>query len=305
LALGQAARNFVKLMQGWRDAYRLGCRERPAALFATGGYASVPVALAAWTLRVPILAYLPDIEPGWAVRFIARLAARVAVTVEDSRAFFSGGKVVVAGYPVRSEFFGIKRTEARALLGLRLDEPVLLVMGGSRGARGINGPFGKVLEQVLELTQVVHVSGQLGWSDVKERREALSESLKARYHVFPYLHEMGQAMAAADLTVCRAGASTLGELPFFGLPAVLVPYPYAWRYQRVNAAWLVGRGAAVRLDEERLGDELSPTLRRLLGDRELLAQMAEKMRALARPDAAARLASELLALAGDGLEGRL
>jgi UDP-N-acetylglucosamine--N-acetylmuramyl-(pentapeptide) pyrophosphoryl-undecaprenol N-acetylglucosamine transferase len=94
-------------------------------------------------------------------------------------------------------------------------------------------------------------------------------------------------------------------LPFFGLPAVLVPYPHAWRYQQVNAEWLVGRGAAVRLDEERLGDELSPTLHRLLDDRASLMEMAERMRALARPDAAARLASELLALAQSGLEGRL
>nr|HID13875.1 hypothetical protein [Anaerolineae bacterium] len=93
----RAAWNLIKLMQGWGAAYRLGRRERPAALFATGGYASVPVALAAWVLRVPILVYLPDIEPGLAVRFIARLAARVAVTVEDSRAYFPARKVVVTG----------------------------------------------------------------------------------------------------------------------------------------------------------------------------------------------------------------
>ncbi|MBE9508335.1 MAG: undecaprenyldiphospho-muramoylpentapeptide beta-N-acetylglucosaminyltransferase [Chloroflexi bacterium] len=305
LAPRQAARNLIKLMRGWWGAYRLGRRERPAALFATGGYATVPVALAAWVLRVPILIYLPDIEPGWAVRFLACLAARVSVTVEDSRSYFPAHKVVVTGYPVRAEFHGLGRAEARASLGLEPDAPVVLVMGGSRGASGINQPFGEVLEQVLELAQVVHVSGQLGWAGVQERREGLPEMLKACYHAFPYLHEMGQALAAADLAICRAGASTLGELPFFGLPAVLVPYPHAWRYQQVNAEWLVGRGAAVRLDEERLGDELSPTLHRLLDDRASLMEMAERMRALARPDAAARLASELLALAQSGLEGRL
>jgi UDP-N-acetylglucosamine--N-acetylmuramyl-(pentapeptide) pyrophosphoryl-undecaprenol N-acetylglucosamine transferase len=109
---------------------------------------------------------------------------------------------------------------------------------------------------------------------------------------------MGSALAAADLALCRAGASTLGELPLFGLPAVLVPYPYAWRYQRVNADWLAERGAAVRMDDERLGEELLPTLRRLLDDRARLSDMRKRMRALARPEAAARLATELLALAG-------
>ena len=297
LAPWRAIWNLIRLIRGWGGAYWLGRRERPAALFATGGYASVPVALAAWALRVPILVYLPDIEPGWAVRFIARLAARVAVTVEDSRSYFPARKVVVTGYPVRAEFHNLDPAEARTSLGLVPDVPVLLVMGGSRGARGINQALSRVLEQVLELAQVVHVSGELDWPWVTERREALPAALKARYHAFPYVHEMGLALAAADLAVYRAGASTLGELPFFGLPAVLVPYPHAWRYQRVNAEWLAGRGAAVWLDDERLADELLPTVRRLMSDRAALVEMSERMQALARPDAAARLTGELLALA--------
>jgi UDP-N-acetylglucosamine--N-acetylmuramyl-(pentapeptide) pyrophosphoryl-undecaprenol N-acetylglucosamine transferase len=298
LAPRQVVRNLTKLVRGWWSAYRLGRRERPAAMFATGGYASVPVALAAWTLRVPILVYLPDIEPGLAVRAIARLAARVAVTVEDSCAYFPARKVVVTGYPVRAEFHGLERAQARAALGLPGgDEPVLLVMGGSTGARGINKALSGVLEQVLELTQVVHVSGELDWPWVQERREALPEPLRGRYHAFSYLHEMGAALAAADLTLCRAGASTLGELPFFGLPAVLTPYPHAWRYQRVNAEWLVERGAAVLVDEEHLPQELVSTVRRLLSDRAALAEMSDRMRSLARTDAAVQLAGELLALA--------
>jgi UDP-N-acetylglucosamine:LPS N-acetylglucosamine transferase len=161
-----------------------------------------------------------------------------------------------------------------------------------------------VLEHVLELAQVVHVSGELDWPWVAERCEALPVALRLRYHAFSYLYEeMGPALAAADLALCRAGASTLGELPFFGLPAVLVPYPHAWRYQRVNAGWLVERGAAVHLDDGRLTDELLPMLRRLLGDRIALAEMSEQMQALSRPGAAAHLARELLTLAQCGLEG--
>jgi undecaprenyldiphospho-muramoylpentapeptide beta-N-acetylglucosaminyltransferase len=308
----RVAWNLTKLARGWLAALLAGLGERPAALFATGGYASVPVALAAWTLRVPILLYLPDIVPGWAVRFIARLATRVAVTVEDAAAHFPpsfppacgggerGGKVVVTGYPVRAEFHQVDRAEARASMGLTASEPVLLVMGGSTGAQGINRPFGEILEQVLELAQVVHVTGKIDWPWVQERREALPAALKARYHMYDYVHEMGKAFAAADLVVCRAGASILGELPFFGLPAVLVPYPHAWDYQRVNADWLAERGAAIRLEEGRLGEELLPTLCRLLADRGALAAMAERMQALARPDAAARLAGELMALAQAG-----
>jgi UDP-N-acetylglucosamine--N-acetylmuramyl-(pentapeptide) pyrophosphoryl-undecaprenol N-acetylglucosamine transferase len=303
LAPWRAAKNFLKLVQGGAAAYRLGRQERPAALFATGGYASVPVAVAAWALQVPILVYLPDIEPGQAVRLIARLAARVGVTVEDSLAHFATRKAVVTGYPVRADLQRLDRVEARKVLGLAPgngagDLPVLLVLGGSRGARSINQALSKVLEQVLELAQVVHISGELDWPWVAERREELPSALRARYRAFPYLHEeMGAALASADLALCRAGASTLGELPLFGLPAVLVPYPHAWRYQRVNADWLAARGAAVRMEDEALPEKLVPTLRRLLDDPEELERMAERMRALSRPDAAARLAEELRALA--------
>ncbi len=292
-----AGENVIKLMRGWRAAHVLGRRERPSALFATGGYASVPVALAARALRVPILVYLPDIEPGLAVRLIARLAAKVAVTVEESKRYFAARKVVVTGYPVRAEFHGLDRRMGRDALGLAPEEPVLLVMGGSRGARSINWALERVLEQVLEMTQVVHLSGELDWPWVRERRDGVPGSLRERYYAVPYLHEIGHALASADLAVSRAGASTLGEMPFFGLPAVLVPYPHAWRYQRVNAEWLTERGAAVTLRDERLDDELLPTLRGLLENEERLARMADRARALSRPDAAACLARNLLALA--------
>jgi UDP-N-acetylglucosamine--N-acetylmuramyl-(pentapeptide) pyrophosphoryl-undecaprenol N-acetylglucosamine transferase len=294
LAPLKAAQNIVKLIQGWMEAYRLGRQEHPDVLFATGGYASVPVALAAKALQVPILVYLPDIEPGLAVRFIARLATRVAVTVEDSCRYFAARKAVVTGYPVRAEFYDIDPVEARHALGLARDEPVLLVMGGSRGARSINRALGSILEQVLSMAQVVHLSGELDWPWVAERREALPSRLRQRYHAAPYLHEMGYALTSADLAVCRAGASTLGEMPFFGLPAILVPYPHAWRYQRVNADWLANRGAAVTLEDERLGQELLPMLRQLLTGRERLTEMGARAKVLSRPEAAVHLAEELL-----------
>lgn len=292
----KVAQNLFKLMRGWWAAFRLGLRERPSALFATGGYASVPVAMAAWVLGVPILVFLPDVEPGLAVRFIVRLASRVAVTVEDSRAYLPDRKLVVTGYPVRRDFHEIDAEDARDALGLAEQDPVLLVMGGSRGARSINRALGGILEHVLDMAQVVHLTGQLDWPWVSEMRDSLPEALKERYVAMPYLHEMGNALISADLVLCRAGASALGELPFFGLPAVLVPYPHAWRYQRVNAEWLTERGGAVTLRDEQLEDELLSTLEQLLTNEERLKQMARRSRRLSRPDAAARLAETLQTL---------
>jgi UDP-N-acetylglucosamine--N-acetylmuramyl-(pentapeptide) pyrophosphoryl-undecaprenol N-acetylglucosamine transferase len=297
VGLGGGGANLLKVLRGWASAYRLGLRYRPTVLFVTGGYASVPVALAAWSLRVPILVYLPDLSPGYAVRFVSLLAKRVAVTAEESRHYFPKRKTVVTGYPVRSGFRNVSRDEARTRMGFTGDEPVVMAFGGSRGAHSINVAVLENLQSILGLARLIHITGELDWHSVCERRKLLTQDLAARYYAVSYLDgEMAQAYASADLVVCRAGASTLGELPFFGLPAVLVPYPHVWEYQLRNAEWLVEHEAAIRVDDHSLLDLLVPTLARLLGEPDLLGSMAAKMRGLARPDAAGRLASELAEL---------
>jgi UDP-N-acetylglucosamine--N-acetylmuramyl-(pentapeptide) pyrophosphoryl-undecaprenol N-acetylglucosamine transferase len=131
----------------------------------------------------------------------------------------------------------------------------------------------------------------------RRRRDSLPEDAQARYHLFDYVHEMAQVLAAADLVVARAGAGTLGELPFFGLPAILVPYPYAWRYQKVNADYLAERGAAIRMNDEDMQEQLWPTIESLLRDGERLQQMSDNARALAQSDATTRLVDVLKQLA--------
>ncbi len=149
---------------------------------------------------------------------------------------------------------------------------------------------------LAELATIVHVR-TLDWPEVDAARASMPAPVLARYHAYPYLHEqMGAAMAAADLVICRSGASVLGEFPHFGLPSILVPYPYAWRYQRVNAGWLEKRGAAAVLEDAALSEAIVDTVRRLLGDDVQLQEMAEAARKLARPDAATRAARLLLDL---------
>jgi UDP-N-acetylglucosamine--N-acetylmuramyl-(pentapeptide) pyrophosphoryl-undecaprenol N-acetylglucosamine transferase len=290
--------NAFNLLRGFVEALAQVWRFRPNAVFVTGGYITVPVALAAWLSRVPVLMYLPDIEPGLALQFIARLARKIAVTVDDSRKFVEGRKVVVTGYPTRPALDEAKREDALEQLGLDPARRSILVTGGSRGARSLNRAVFAALADWLKDFQVIHLSGQLDWAEVEQAREALPAQLRANYHPFPYLHEMGQALAAADVVVSRAGASALGEYPLFGLPAILVPYPYAWRYQKVNADYLVERGAALRLNDEDLADQLASTVRGLLADEERLARMRAAARAAARPHAAQQIAAEFVALAG-------
>ena len=294
----RAAISLLKLKLGTMQALGLLLRRRPRVILLTGGYANLPLALAAWLLRLPIVIYLPDIEPGLTIRALQPLAKRIAITAAPSAGYFPAGKTVVTGYPLAANRLLATREEARRHFQLDAERKTLLVFGGSRGARSINIALAHNLAQLLALgLQIIHVTGEYDWEAHKQRIGDLVA--QRHYHAFAYLHgDMGLAFAAADLALCRAGASTLAELPLFGLPAILAPYPHAWRYQSVNADYLASRGAAIRLNDEELEQNLYSTVRDLLADDERLNDMREKSLALATADGAARLARLLLEVGG-------
>lgn len=288
-------RNITMIARGVLAARRILNDFKPDVLLFTGGYVAVPVALAGTS--IPTLLYVPDIEPGLALKSLTRFADVIAVTTEQSQKFFNK-KVLQTGYPIRADLTLWDRQTATRHLGISGELPVLLVFGGSKGARSINFAVMNNLRLLLEKFEIIHLSGELDWQYVKTNREQLPMDLVDHYHAMPYLHEMGAALAAADLVISRAGASTLGEYPLFGLPAVLVPYPHAWRYQKVNAEYLAWRGAAVVLEDRRLNDELFSTLNVLMENKNKLKSMRAAMFELSHPRAAEKIASALIELAG-------
>lgn len=295
------------LGQGYRRSRQIMGRFRPDVLFVTGGYVCAPVTLAAYRQGTPVIIYLPDLEPGLAIKFLARLARRVAVTTPEAQKFFEPGLTVVTGYPVRSELFAANhagetsKVQARRRLGLSDDLPVMMVFGGSRGARTINRAITEQLEAYLEVCQIIHVSGRLDEAWVKARRAQLPERWQARYQVFAYLHQdMVTALVAADLAISRAGASVLGEFPAVGLPAVLIPYPYAGAHQALNASYLARRRAAVIVNDADLKRSLKETVLSLITHRATLETMSRACQSLAQPEAATRLAQEILEVGGYG-----
>ncbi|GAB4124287.1 MAG: UDP-N-acetylglucosamine--N-acetylmuramyl-(pentapeptide) pyrophosphoryl-undecaprenol N-acetylglucosamine transferase [Roseiflexaceae bacterium] len=327
-------RNSLTLLNGARAAVRLIQREKPHVILGTGGYVCVPVFMAARLLGIPSVVYLPDVVPGLAVRLLSRLATATAGSVSDAARYlgknprdFSAdlvdlvssqepGKIlqstlVVVGYPVRPELFDLDRAACRAAFGLRDDLPVLVVYGGSRGARSINQAVAALLPDLLAFAQIIHICGREGDASMLEAAAArLPSELRERYQFYPYLEagerSMSAALGAADVALCRSGASTLGELPAVGLPAVLVPYPYV--HQDENADYLVRFGAARKVvDVGMLGDgppndgPLYTELRRILEATSeatsMRAEMAACSRSLARPSAAQQLADLVLALA--------
>jgi undecaprenyldiphospho-muramoylpentapeptide beta-N-acetylglucosaminyltransferase len=295
-------KNICALIQGYFAARKIIQRFMPDVMFFTGGYVGVPVALAGW--KVPKVAYVPDIEPALALKVIGLTVDVTAVTTEESRKHYRDSKtVVVSGYPTRQAIRAIDKQTGKEALNLHDEKPVVLVFGGSRGARSINFALWKVLDHLLQKAQVLHITGELDWDRVGEVRSSLSKDLLKDYHAFPYLHgEMGAALASADLAISRAGAATLGEYPIFGLPSILVPYPHAWRYQKINADHLCQRGAAVQIRDEALGDELLPTIFKLLEDPERLRKMGEAAKLSAKPAASRVIAREIERVAGFGEE---
>lgn len=267
-------------------------RNRPQVTLATGGYVCVPAAIAAWLLHVPLVLFLPDVVPGKAVSWLVPIARRIAVSTEDAVQHLPAAKVVVTGYPTRDAFRTASRESGRARLGLPADRAVLGVFGGSQGARSINDALAPLLCDLLARCHVLHVCGERCLDEATRAAADLPSNLRACYHLYSYLEgeDMAAALTAADLVICRSGASVLGELPASGTPAVLVPYPVPAVHQRENAEYLARRGAAVVVDDTNLADRLGPILISLLDDSARLEEMAAACRSLARPDAAAAIA---------------
>ncbi|MBX3012836.1 MAG: UDP-N-acetylglucosamine--N-acetylmuramyl-(pentapeptide) pyrophosphoryl-undecaprenol N-acetylglucosamine transferase [Caldilineaceae bacterium] len=321
-------RSTSKMLKGWQDSLAILRDFQPDVCLATGGYVCAPVVMACRWQHIPVLIYLPDMVPGWAIRLLSRFADRVAVSYPEAARYFGGiyptGKAVVTGYPVRQELVELAgdevagdevadvrkqvaaRRAARCQLATQLQRPLctddnfplVMVWGGSQGSRNINEALWTALPQILPHAHVLHVVGERDWQtwQSKLQQSPVPTEQWQRYHPVAYLHEeMTLALAAADLTVARAGASTLGEFPVARLPAVLVPHPGV--NQRQNAEYLVEHGGAVLLDDHTLAQQLAPTLLELIQDRTRRQRMEMALAKLAKPQAAQAIAEQLVQLA--------
>jgi undecaprenyldiphospho-muramoylpentapeptide beta-N-acetylglucosaminyltransferase len=272
----------------------LVARHRPAVVVALGGYASVPCAFAAVALRVPLVVCEQNAVPGAANRSLARFARAAAVSFPGTEL----PRARVTGNPVRPEILAVDRRrdrdEARAALGLPLDRRVVAAFGGSLGARRINLAVVAALQRWTERDDLAvrHVVGRRDWTLVGEAAPDLDGAALV-YAPVEYEDRMDLVLAAADVAVCRAGATTVAELAVVGLPSVLVPLPGApGDHQTANARHLVDAGAAVLVpDAEFDGDRLAREVDGLLSDAEALERMSRAATRFARRDAAEAVAA--------------
>ena len=275
-------------------AWRLVGRWRPDVVLGFGGYVSLPVGLAASLRGVPVVLHEQNSVPGLANRVLSKRAAAVAVTYEGSAARLGKpGIAEVTGNPVRTAVLESSRGSGREKLGLPEAALVLLVFGGSRGARHLNRATVALAEELgsVEGLTVVHIAGREEVDDVRERLAAAGAGPDA-YRVHEFMEDMGSAIAAADLVVARAGATSIAEITAVGRPAILVPYPYATDdHQTLNAAAVEEAGGAVVVADETLdGPAYRDALMGLLRDRVGREKMAAAAAALGRPEAAGSVA---------------
>jgi UDP-N-acetylglucosamine--N-acetylmuramyl-(pentapeptide) pyrophosphoryl-undecaprenol N-acetylglucosamine transferase len=293
VSLATRARTLFDLPLGVLRCVNLLRSFRPQVVIGVGGYASGPAMMAAILLRVPTLAFEPNAVPGLANRLVGKHVSAAAVNLRETTRYFRNARVT--GTPVRPEFFAIEP---------RPGGPAqrLLVFGASQGARILNQTMPKILGELLErfpeLT-VVHQTGArhaettlAGYRDAGIGYERLT--------VTPYLDDMAAQFAAADLILCRSGASSVAEVAAAGRAAVLIPFPQAADdHQRKNAEAFVGAGAAELIIEAELTPErLLRVLAELLSDNPRRIAMGERARALAHPQAVREIAGMAAELAG-------
>jgi UDP-N-acetylglucosamine--N-acetylmuramyl-(pentapeptide) pyrophosphoryl-undecaprenol N-acetylglucosamine transferase len=280
---------------------------KPDVVVGFGGYVSLPVGLAAAVAGIPLVLHEQNAVPGLANRVLSRWARTVCVTYAGSvQRLAHPERAFVTGNPVRPAVAAADREAGRRALKLKKTDLVLLVFGGSRGARHLNSAMLSLYKRLKEVRglRVVHIAGPLEVEAVRAELKAIDARQRTFWQVHEYIDAMGDALAAADLVVCRAGATTLAELTALGKAALLVPYPYATEdHQTLNAQALVGAGAAAmtadgELDSPAFGDQLLSLLRH---ERER-ADMAGAAASLARPMAAHAVAEAAIEAGAERLK---
>jgi UDP-N-acetylglucosamine--N-acetylmuramyl-(pentapeptide) pyrophosphoryl-undecaprenol N-acetylglucosamine transferase len=290
---------------------------QPSVVIGTGGYSSGPVILAARLLGIKTAILEQNTIPGLTNRLLGKIANKVFVAFEESKKFFPGGRVILAGNPVRREILqksevrsqesGLNKETVRRRNGETAtntlpfpDSPIhrftILIFGGSQGAKAVNTAFLDAMEYLADIRdsmKIIHQTGDADYTAVKETYAR--KGIKA--DVMRFIDDMAKAYSFADLVICRAGATSIAEITALGLASVLIPYPFAANnHQEMNAKYLAGKGAAIVMrQDEIIGDALANAIRKFYKNRDELQKIKQNAKALGRPNAAMEIANILLA----------
>lgn len=274
----------------------------PDVVMSKGGYASIPVIIAAWILRIPIVIHESDALPGRANKLAAKLARYIAISYDDTASHFPKEKVALTGIPVRHELLAPPPESAHEILNITDARPLILILGGSQGAERVNDLVISALEKLLETYEIMHQTGLQNTTSVTDAAKAFvdEEEKLQHYHVHGFFDvtTLHAALSAASLIVSRAGSGSIFEIALHGKPSILIPIPEVISHdQRTNAYAYARTGAASVIEEENLTPNLLISeITRIMGDQSLLDKMSNKAMEFAPREAAERIAEALLAV---------
>jgi len=292
--------SIKELVHGAVESLSIIKNEKPDFVIGTGGYVAGPVVFFASILGIPSVIHEQNVIPGITNKVLARFVDRIFISFSDSLKYFPKEKTLLVGNPVRKEIAQGNRLSARKKFGLSPDLPVVLCFGGSQGAARINDAICYIIEAIKDTArfQLIHITGKNHYDKIKSflANKGIDTDKLGHIIVKPYIHEMQDAYAAADLVISRAGALSISELTVCGKPAILIPLPTAANHhQDFNANFMEKNGAAVVLTEDRLsGEKLFSTIESLIFDKHRLHQMSLASKSLAIEDAADKILAEIL-----------
>ncbi|HTI14111.1 MAG TPA: undecaprenyldiphospho-muramoylpentapeptide beta-N-acetylglucosaminyltransferase [Dictyobacter sp.] len=309
----KTAKSLARVPVGMVQALNIVREFHPDVAFTSGGYVSVPTGLSARIHKVPLLLHQQDVPPNLSNKLIAPFATKISVAFADSRHFFPAHKTLLLGNPIRKEILAARAMssqQARAQLGFDPAVPLLLVTGGSQGARHLNQVVARALPTLLQRCQVLQISGQKLYEETRklaeEMTDGLDETVRGRYRLVPYMSdEMPAALQAAELVLCRSGASTLSELAVMEKPGLLIPLPPAIGSspQEANAETFARAGAAISIRN----DDLQPAslleqVEATIFAPERLQVMAQALKGFARPAATKDIVEAVVKLGGGNIQ---
>jgi UDP-N-acetylglucosamine--N-acetylmuramyl-(pentapeptide) pyrophosphoryl-undecaprenol N-acetylglucosamine transferase len=292
--------DFLKIPVGVIQSLWILLFYMPDAIFSKGGYASIPVVLAGWLYRIPILIHESDSVPGVANSMLGKFADRVAVSYPEAEREFPAAQVVLTGNPLREDIGQGDAARARESFYLTQSKKVIFVMGGSQGAQSINEKIIKILPDLLHAYQVIHQTGENNFKTVEHR--AAEFGIKAGrdgYFAIPtFGEEIKDILAVSDLVVSRAGANSISEIAANGKPAILIPLEgSAGNHQKMNAYSLARMGGCIVLEETNLGEHmLLQKIRDILENEEVKQKLSQNIRAFYHADAAEKIADGILGM---------
>jgi UDP-N-acetylglucosamine--N-acetylmuramyl-(pentapeptide) pyrophosphoryl-undecaprenol N-acetylglucosamine transferase len=294
--------DFFKIPIGFFQSLWILLWFSPDVIFSKGGYVAIPIVVAAWIYRIPIMIHESDSAPGIANRFLAKFANRIAVAYPSAEEYFPRKKTALTGNPIRFQVLEGDSAILREKLKFTQSKKVILILGGSQGSQAINRAIVNILPRLLHQFQIIHQTGEKHFEEVSQEAAFLGvKSDHEGYFATPFLNanDLRDSFALSDLVISRAGATFITEIAANEKPAILIPIAESANdHQRMNAYALAHIGAALVLEESNLGEHiLMEKIEEIMNDQNLRQVMIEKIKTFYHPNAAEVIANSIIEIA--------